>query len=71
MAKEITTSDIKSLMLHSYRRYANGEISESKAFKENALLSNILKAIEASETQNRLKEIENTLRNTNSDYDGE
>ena len=46
MENNITATDVKRLMLQSYRRYTNGEISESKAFKENALLGNILKAIE-------------------------
>lgn len=68
MAKDITASDIKSLMLQSYRRFASGEISESKAFKENALLGNILKAIEISETQSRLEAIETALHTTTDNY---
>ena len=35
--ENITAQDVKRLMLQSYRRYTNGEISESKAFRENAL----------------------------------
>jgi hypothetical protein len=61
MENNITATDVKRLMLQSYRRYTNGEISESKAFKENALLGNILKAIEVSETEERLKRIEKAL----------
>lgn len=68
MAKEITATDIKRLMLQSYRKYKEGEISESAAFKENALLGNILKAIEVSETEERLKAIEETLTSTSIDY---
>lgn len=72
MEKRITASDIKRLMLQSYRRFANGEISESKAYKENTLLANILKAMEASETEERLKAIENALSlNDNNDYEDE
>ncbi len=72
MEKSITASDIKRLMLQSYRRFANGEISESKAYKENTLLANILKAMEASETEERLKAIENALSlNDNNDYEDE
>lgn len=33
-------SDVKRLMLQSYRRYTNGETSEAKAYKENALSLN-------------------------------
>lgn len=73
MATEITASDIKRLMLQSYRRYANGEINEAQAYKENALLGNILKAIEASETEERLRAIENALNlnSTNESYEDE
>lgn len=61
MRKNITATDVKRLMLQSYRRFTNGEINESQAFKENALLGNILKAIEVSETEERLKRIETAL----------
>lgn len=73
MEQVITPSEIKRLMLQSYRRFVNGEIDESKAFKENALLGNILKAIEASETEERLKAIENALSQnlTNDNYEDE
>lgn len=40
MSQGITASDVKRLMLQSYRRYTNGEISEAKAYKENALSLN-------------------------------
>ena len=62
MKNDITATDVKRLMLQSYRRYANGEISASKALKENTLLANILRAIEASATEERLRAIENALR---------
>lgn len=35
-----TASDVKRLMLQSYRRYTNRKISEAKAYKENALNPN-------------------------------
>lgn len=59
--QEITASDIKRLMLSNYRRYRNGEITENKAFKENALLGNILKAIEVTEQSERIAALEETL----------
>jgi hypothetical protein len=73
MENNITASDVKRLMLQSYRRFTNGEISKSRAFKENALLGNILKAIEVSETEERLKAIENalSLNNDNNSYEDE
>lgn len=59
--QEITASEIKRLMLATYRRYRNGEITENKAFKENALLGNILKAIEVTEQSERIAALEDTL----------
>lgn len=71
-SNEVTASDIKRLMLRNYRRYSNGEIDEAKAYKENIILANILKAFEASETEERLIAIENALRTTTNDnYDDE
>lgn len=72
MERDITATDIKRLMLKSYKRFTNGEISESRAFKENALLGNILKSIEASETEQRLQAIERTLSlSANDEYEDE
>lgn len=62
MAQEITAKDIKGLMLRNYRRYSNGEISEGKAYRENAMLANILKSIELSETTERLSNLEEALQ---------
>nr|CDL65463.1 unnamed protein product [uncultured bacterium]CRY94211.1 hypothetical protein [uncultured prokaryote] len=64
MSDRINATQIKTLMLRSYRRFSNGEISETTAFRENTMLANILKAIEASETEQRLQAIEETLRST-------
>lgn len=69
--EQITASDVKRLLLRNYRRFSNGEISESKAMKENVLLGGILKAIEISETEERLSRIEEALRlsiNDNYEY---
>lgn len=58
----VTTESIKRLMMRNYRRFSRGQISESQAYKENAILANILKAIEVSETEERLRSLEETLR---------
>lgn len=68
MTNEITPTEIKRLMLRNYRKYSNGEISETQAYKENAMLSNILKAIEASDTEQRLRAIEEALRSQRNTY---
>lgn len=66
MNREVTSADIQKLMLRNYRRYSSGVITEAQAYKENALLSNILKAIEASQTEKRLENIEEILKQANS-----
>ena len=60
--ESVTTESIKRLMMRNYRRFSRGQISESQAYKENAILANILKAIEVSETEERLRSLEETLR---------
>jgi hypothetical protein len=64
MSREVTSADIQKLMLRNYRRYSSGVITEAQAYKENALLGNILKAIEASQTEKRLEDIEEILKQT-------
>jgi hypothetical protein len=59
---DVTTENIKRLMMRNYRRFSRGQISESQAYKENAILANILKAVEVSETEERLRSLEETLR---------
>jgi hypothetical protein len=72
MTDEITPKEIKRLMLRNYKRYTTGEISDTQAYKENTILANILKAIEASETEERLRAIEAALRSQqNNDYEDE
>lgn len=71
MSDTINATQVKTLMLRSYRRFSNGEISETTAFRENTMLANILKAIEASETENRLQAIETALRDSKLDLDDE
>lgn len=69
MSDRITATQVKTLMLRSYRRFSNGEISETTASRENTMLANILKAIEASETEKRLQAIETALRETGNNTD--
>jgi len=71
MSDTINATQVKTLMLRSYRRFSNGEISETTAFRENTMLANILKAIEASETESRLQAIETALRDSKLDLDDE
>jgi hypothetical protein len=61
--KEIKAKDIKRLLLRVYRRYQGGSITEAKAYKETYLLNSVLKAIEVTDLEERLQNIENTLKN--------
>ena len=61
--KEIQAKDIKRLLLRVYKRYQSGEVTERQAHKETYILNSILKAIEVTDLEDRLKTIENTLHN--------
>lgn len=61
--KEIEAKDIKRLLLRVYRRYNSGMITEAQAYKETYLLNSVLKAIEVTDLEERLQNIENTLQN--------
>lgn len=60
--KEIEAKDIKRLLLRVYRRYSTGVITEVQAYKETYLLNSVLKAIEVTDLEDRLQNIENTLK---------
>ena len=63
MITDIQAKDIKRLLLRVYRRYNTGAITEAQAYKETYLLNSVLKAIEVTDLEERLQNIENTLRN--------
>ena len=63
--KQIEAKDIKRLLLRVYRRYNSGAITEAQAYKETYLLNSVLKAIELTNVEERLKSIENILRLNN------
>lgn len=60
--KQIKAKDIKRLLLRVYRRYNSGAITEAQAYKETYLLNSVLKAIEVTDLEERLQDIENTLK---------
>ena len=60
--KQIEAKDIKRLLLRVYRRYTSGAITEAQAQKETYLLNSVLKAIEVTDLEERLLNIENTLK---------
>ena len=60
--KEIEAKDIKRLLLRVYRRYNSGAITEAQAYRETYLLNSVLKAIEVTDLEERLQNIENTLK---------
>jgi hypothetical protein len=60
--RDIQAKDIKRLLLRVYRRYQSGAITENQAHKETYLLNSVLKAIEITDLEDRLQNIENTLK---------
>ena len=60
--REIEAKDVKRLLLRVYRRYQSGTITESQAQKETYLLNSVLKAIELTDMEQRLQNIENILK---------
>ena len=64
MDTDITAQDVKRLLLRVYKKYTNGEITDSQAQKEAFILNSVLKAIEITDLEIRLQNIENIL-NTN------
>jgi hypothetical protein len=60
--RDIEAKDVKRLLLRVYRRYQNGAITESQAQKETYLLNSVLKAIETTDLEQRLQNIENLMK---------
>jgi len=59
---EIQAKDVKRLLLRVYKRYQSGTITEAQAYKESYLLNSVLKAIELTDMETRLQNIENLLK---------
>jgi hypothetical protein len=60
--KQIEAKDIKKLLLRVYRRYNSGAITEAQAYKETYLLNSVLKAIEVTDLEDRLQNLETYLK---------
>ena len=60
--RNIEAKDVKRLLLRVYRRYQSGIITEAQAYKESYLLNPLLKAIELTDMEERLKIIELNLK---------
>ncbi len=51
-------------MLLSFKKYQEGLIGETQAYRENTMLANILRAIESTEQEERLERLEEALLKT-------
>jgi hypothetical protein len=60
--REIEAKDVKRLLLRLYKKYQSGEITENKAQKETFILNSIIKAIEVTDLEERLQNIESSLK---------
>lgn len=58
----IAARDVKRLLLRVYNELRAGEISDSRAYREAFILNNILKAIETTDLEERLRKIEEAVR---------
>ena len=56
--KEIGAKEVKNLLLNVYTRYRKGAITEAQATKEAYLLNSVLKAIEATDIEDRIAALE-------------
>jgi len=63
MITDIKAINIKKLLLRVYKRYSTGIITDAQAYRETYLLNSVLKAIELTDLEERLQNIENTLKN--------
>ena len=60
--KEIEAKDVKRLLLRVYKRYQSGALTEAQAYKGTYLLNSVLKAIEVTDLEERLKTLETYLK---------
>jgi hypothetical protein len=66
MSREIQAKDVKRLLLKVYRKYQSGAITEAQATKEAYLLNSILKAIETTDIEERVENLEVNIINLGS-----
>lgn len=59
---DITAKDVKRLILMVYRNLKKGEITDSQAYRETFILNSVLKAIEVSDIEERLINIERVIK---------
>lgn len=58
MSKDIQAKDVKRLLIKVYNKYQRGVIPERQANKEAYLLNSILRAIEATDLEERIGKLE-------------
>jgi len=60
--KEIRSADVKRLLLRVYNKYSKGDLTDVKAYREAYILNSVLKAIEITDLEERISNIELTLK---------
>lgn len=60
--KEINSADVKRLLLRVYNKYSKGDLTDVKAYREAYILNSVLKAIEITDLEERISNIELTLK---------
>lgn len=59
---DITAKDVKRFILMVYRNLKNGDINDARAYRETFILNSVLKAIETSDLEERLLNIERAIK---------
>ena len=62
MDNRIQAKDVSKLLLRVYKKYLRGDIDESKAYREAFLLNSVLRAVETTELEERISNIEEILK---------
>ena len=62
MENRIQAKDVSKLLLRVYKKYLRGDIDENKAYREAFLLNSVLRAVETTELEERISNIEETLK---------
>jgi len=60
--KDINSADVKRLLLRVYNKYSKGDLTDIKAYREAYILNSVLKAIELTDLETRLYNIEKLMK---------
>jgi len=59
---EINSAEVKRLLLRVYNKYSKGDLTDIRAYREAYILNSVLKAIEVTDLETRLYNIEKLMK---------